>query len=550
MIGNKSGVKMGKLYYNGKIITMAEPSEAQKLVTEAVYVSDGYIRKVGSMEMVCKDLPESTEYVDLQGQCLMPSFIDAHSHIVMNGQMSQTVDLSECNSFQDIIDKLKSYIAEHGITQKDIVIGYGYDHNFLKEQRHPDKYVLNQSDDLIPIMITHISGHLCCVNQALLNLAGIDESTRNPTGGCIGRLEGSNEPDGYLEEGAIAFLQSVIQDRLKVSVKSILENMQDVYVKNGITTVQDGATTGNDMAILKQMSKSGMLKVDVVCYPLISANGAELVTQNKEFDNQYSGNLKIGGYKIILDGSPQGKSAWLSAPYEDGSQYCGYPYYEDKVLEQYVMQALDDKKQILAHCNGDAASEQFLKVYEKCLEKTSQSSDLRPVMIHCQTVRKDQLKRMAKINMIASFFVGHVWYWGDVHLKNLGQKRGMNISPVKDAINLGVKYNFHQDTPVTKPNMLHSIWCAVNRISRKGRIIGESQKISVYDALKAVTINAAYEYFEEKEKGSIEAGKKADMVILSQSPLETDVKQIKNIQVIETIKNGETVYNFVNKSVS
>lgn len=127
-------------------------------------------------------------------------------------------------------------------------------------------------------------------------------------------------------------------------------------------------------------------------------------------------------------------------------------------------------------------------------------------------------------------------------MKNLGFDRGGNISPVKDAISSGVKYNFHQDTPVTKPNMLHSVWCAVNRISRSGNVIGENQKIDVYEALKAVTINAAYEYFEEKEKGSLEPGKKADMVILSDSPLEVDVERIKDIRVMETIKEGETIF--------
>lgn len=531
---------MGKLYYNGKIITMAEAPHTQRV--EAVYVSDGYIRKVGSLESVLKDIPKNTKRIDLKGRCLMPSFIDAHSHIVMNGQMSQAADLSECGSFEEIVEKLKEYIEDQNITSEHVVVGFGYDHNFLKEQRHPDKFALDQASESIPIMITHISGHLCCVNSALLKLAGVDENTKDPAGGFIGRLEDAAAPSGYLEEGAMALVQRHVQERFRVSAASIQENMQDIYIQNGITTVQDGATTEGDLALLSQMSKDGRLKVDVVCYPLAAANGACLMEKYREFDNRYFGKLKIGGYKIILDGSPQGKSAWLSKPYEGESQYRGYPYYEDADVEQYVMQAIQEGRQILAHCNGDAASEQFLNAYEKSLDKASDAPDLRPVMIHCQTVRKDQLARMAKINMIASIFIGHVWYWGDVHMKNLGFDRGGNISPVKDAISSGVKYNFHQDTPVTKPNMLHSVWCAVNRISRSGNVIGENQKIDVYEALKAVTINAAYEYFEEKEKGSLEPGKKADMVILSDSPLEVDVERIKDIRVMETIKEGETIF--------
>ncbi len=258
----------------------------------------------------------------------------------------------------------------------------------------------------------------------------------------------------------------------------------------------------------------------------------------------YKDHVKIGGYKLVLDGSPQGRSAWMSEPYLGGEEgYCSYPWMEDAKVEKYVQQAVSEHRQILAHCNGDAASEQFLNAYEKALEITCIKDDLRPVMIHCQTVRNDQLDRMAQLHMIASVFVGHVWYWGDVHKRNFGEKRGNHISPVKDALKRGIHVNFHQDTPVTKPDMLHSVWCAVNRLSRGNDVIGADQKISVYDALRAVTIEAAYEYFEEDTKGSIEVGKRADLVILDQSPLDIDPMKIKEIKVLETIKDGITVFS-------
>ncbi|MGM9526339.1 MAG: amidohydrolase family protein, partial [Peptococcaceae bacterium] len=136
----------------------------------------------------------------------------------------------------------------------------------------------------------------------------------------------------------------------------------------------------------------------------------------------------------------------------------------------------------------------------------------------------------------------HVNYWGDVHLKNLGAERGNRISPVKDALDLGLVYNFHTDTPVVKPDMLHTVWTAVNRISRNGVLVGADQRVGVYDALKGVTINAAYAYFEEDEKGSIKVGKRADLVVLSDNPLKVDPMAIKDIKVLETIKDGQTVY--------
>ena len=526
---------MEKLYFNGKIIpiTGSEP--------EAVLVSGGKIKKTGKLEDVRAAASGSREETDLQGKCLMPSFIDSHSHMVMNGKMSAFADLTSCSSFEQIIAVLKEYIAGRPASERGAAIGYGYDHNFLKEKRHPDRFVLDKASREIPVLLIHISAHMACANSMLLKLSGIDENTGNPPGGLIGRIGEGPEPDGYLEEAAMALAQKAVQSRLPYHTDRIAERMQEDYIKRGITTIQEGAAAETELKLLKWMADTHQLKADVAAYPLLTAQGAELIKRYPDFDGNYCGRLKIGGYKLILDGSPQGRTAWMSEPYSEGEKgYCGYPYLEDWEVEKYVMQAVKEKRQLLAHCNGDAASEQFLRIYEKCTAENKE--DLRPVMVHCQTVRKDQIDRMAVIPMIASVFIGHVWYWGDIHLRNFGKYRGEYISPVKDAVGCGVIVNFHQDTPVTKPDMLHSVWCAVNRISRSGKIIGKEQRISVGAALKAVTYNAAYQYFEEDIKGSIEEGKNADFVLLDRSPLEVSPLEIKDIEVLETIKEGETIY--------
>lgn len=195
------------------------------------------------------------------------------------------------------------------------------------------------------------------------------------------------------------------------------------------------------------------------------------------------------------------------------------------------------------HCNGDAASEQFINAYASAFSKVKPAEEIRPVMIHCQTVRNDQLDRMKDLGMIASIFVGHVWYWGDIHMINFGPERGNHISPARDALDRGLHVNFHQDTPVTRPDVMHSVWCAVNRISRRGNLIGADQKISVYEALRAVTIEGAYQYFEEVSKGSIEPGKRADLVILDRNPLAVPSMELRDIKVLKTIKDGVTVYS-------
>lgn len=533
---------MEQLYYNGKIITMSEATDLGEKPKEAVLVRDGVIAAVGSVEELRQRAGQELKEIDLAGQCLMPAFVDAHSHMVMNGQMALCADLTECTSFQNIIDTLKSFLAGRKGENAPLV-GYGYDHNFLEEQRHPDRDVLDSVSEEIPILILHVSGHLACANSAALRLAGINAQTPDPAGGMIGRRPGGSEPDGYLEENAMIQLQKAAAGQIKFDFGTMVRGMQQIYIENGITTVQDGASTMQELQLLDQMAKAGQLQVDVVAYPLLTAEGRKVREQFADLSGNDGKRLKIGGYKLILDGSPQGRSAWMSEPYLGGEEgYCGYPWLSDEEAEKYIKMAVEDKQQLLVHCNGDAASGQFLELYEKVLKDTGSTEDLRPVMIHCQTVRNDQLDKMAELNMIASVFVGHVWYWGDIHLKNFGSVRGNHISPVKDALDRGVKVNFHQDTPVTKPDMLHSVWCAVNRLSRGGAVIGADQKISVYEALKAVTTGAAYEYFEEDSKGSIEPGKRADLVILDRSPLEVDPMEIKDIQVMTTVKDGNVIY--------
>lgn len=529
---------MEKLYYNGSIITMEDGANP-----EAVIVRDGLIAFTGSFAEARNMAESNAEAVNLNGQCLMPSFIDPHSHITTNGQISLWANLGSCESYDDIIRTLRQYAHEKKIGPEGAIVGLGYDHNFLKEGGQPDKRILDQVSTDIPILILHVSTHLACVNSKALEMSGITKDTPDPQGGVIGRLEDGKEPSGYLEETGMKLADEILAKGLRPDMMTAIYGMQKNYIENGITTVQDGSTKEDGWEVLKMASDLSKLKLDVVAYPLMPAGGINLFHKNKNLYGTYRNHLKIGGYKLVLDGSPQGRSAWMSKPYLNGDpDYCGYPWMTDEQVEGFVRTAVTEKVQLLAHCNGDAASEQYLRAYERALKETGCTDDLRPVMIHCQTVRNDQLDRMAKLSMIASIFVGHVFYWGDVHVKNFGPARGNHVSPARDALDRGVRVNFHQDTPVTQPDMLHSIWCAVNRVSRTGAVIGEDQKISVYEALKAVTIDAAYEYFEEDSKGSIRVGKRADLVILEQSPLLVKPMDIRNIQVMETIKDGETIY--------
>lgn len=532
--------QMDKIYYNGDILTM----EDTRTEPEAVLISDGIIAFTGSLKEAVR-AAHQPEMTDLNGKTLMPAFIDGHSHISLVAQFSQFADLSGCESFADIKMRLTAFQKEKKIGDGGAVIGVGYDHNFLDEKKHPDKNVLDEVSDQIPVFVLHASGHMGVGNSVLLKEAGIDASAPDMEGSRFGRIPGSMEPDGYAEETkALNLLLARVYAKIPGDPKAQIEKAQELYLSHGITTIQDGAASGQDMETLFEAAKEGLLKADVVSYVLVGEEPEKLEQEYAELKKAYWNHLKLGGRKVILDGSPQGKTAWLSKPYVGEEEYQGYPAMEQEKVQTYIRNAIENGVQILAHCNGDAAAQQWIDSFEKAMEQcgVSKEDNLRPVMIHCQTVRKDQLLRMKNIGMIPSMFVDHVYYWGDIHLKNLGEERAEAISPAKSAFEQGLCVNFHQDSPVVPPDMLHTVWCAVNRVTREGKILGEEERVDVFEALKAVTINGAYAYFEEDKKGSITEGKLADLVILDRNPLKTPVSELKDIKVTETLKEGETVY--------
>lgn len=529
---------MEKIYYNGSIITMESPDDSY----EALVEKDGIIAELLDFKTAKEKYPEA-EYNDLNGKTLMPSFIDPHGHISLTIQLVTKANLGDCVTMDQITETLKKYIDDNNIKPGEFVMGYNYDHNILPDYKHPDKYVLDKASEENPIFILNTSGHMCVCNSMLLKLAGYTDEDKDPEGGHLGRIEDTGELSGYLEETAMnkAFMN---MRGMSAEFDDCLAKAQQLYLSNGVTTVQDGAASRMNVEALLSAEKAGKLDIDVVSYPVIGDGVEKIFSDYPECDEKYCGHFKLGGYKIVLDGSPQGCTAYLSKPYDNHGEYRGYPRYSDEQVNEFVKKAIDDNRQLLTHCNGDAAGDQLLAAYTKALKESDNDNkdNLRPVMIHCQTARDDQFDIMADIGMIASIFVGHVYYWGDIHVKNMGIERGSRVSPAASAMKKGLSVNFHQDTPVTLPKMFHSVWAAVNRKTRSGKIIGSEQCVDVYDALKAVTINAAYEYFEENEKGSLKAGKRADMIICDKNPLKVEKDEIKDITVLETIKDGKTLY--------
>ena len=552
------------LYYNGTILTM----EDRRPQVEAVLTEDGRILDTGTWDKVKERAGDKTRRLDLQGRVMLPGFIDAHSHFTACASHTMEVDLGGACSFEDIITCIRQYIADKKIPEGKWVMASGYDHNRLKEHSNPRRKVLDQASPQNPLILKHQSGHMGVFNTMALNLLGVTGQTQAPQGGVI-EMEGGL-PTGYMEENAFLGFQGRVPMPSAEDFLTAYGRAQELYASYGITTVQEGLMAGRLVPLYQMLLKSGLLKLDLISYMDIRDSDAARNTFESHIKN-YKGHMKIGGYKMFLDGSPQGRTAWMRTPYlpetpdvrekgqgdtcpetyETKENYRGYNTLEDSQVKENVLKAELEDMQLLAHCNGDMAAEQYMDQLETVYRELESGhsrkpgfyrGDIRPVMMHAQLLGLDQLERVKKLGVIPSFFLAHVYHWGDIHMRNFGPERAGRISPAASALKEGICFTLHQDSPVIMPDMMETLWCAVNRRTREGKVLGPEERIPVWDALKAVTVNGAYQYFEENEKGTVTPGKKADFVVLEQNPLETGADEIRNIRVLATIKEDRLLW--------
>lgn len=522
------------LYYGGPILTLEQP-----LYAEALLQQGGIIRAVGPLEKL-KAMAPDAKRVNLAGRALLPAFLDAHSHFSGYANALLQVRLEGAQSYEDIRRGIEQFIRENAIPAGQWVMARGYDHNALQEKRPPHKSLLDEAAPHNPLVLQHASGHTGVFNTLALQELGVRPDTPAPAGGAIEVKDG--ELTGYMEENAfIEYLQRAPMPTPETLMQAF-QKAQQAYASYGITTVQEGMMTDVMAPLYRALCDTQALYLDVVGYA--DLRGCErLLHEFAAHVDTYKAHFKLGGYKTFLDGSPQARTAWMRAPYANAPDgYAGYGTLSDEELLARCRRALREGRQLLAHCNGDAAAGQYIRVFNRAMGELDDAPDIRPVMIHAQLVGQDQLPRMKELGMIPSFFVAHVYHWGDVHLENFGPQRAANISPAAAAGALGIPYTFHQDAPVIEPNMLETIWCAVNRVTKQGVSLGPQQRVSALDAVRAVTIHAAHQYFEEHQKGSLAAGKHADFVILSADPTAVPPMQIRNIEVLATIKDGQCIF--------
>ena len=381
------------------------------------------------------------------------------------------------------------------------------------------------------------------MNSAALERVGIDAETPDAEGGRIRRDPETGEPDGVLEENDTRVLQPLLAPGLRDSWKIVREASRR-YLAAGVTTAQNGYATAQQMKGLARLSRLGLLPLRVVLWPGQETADA-LLDGRFSFTSRDALWIRQGAAKIIGDGSIQGYTGYLSKPYHvppgDDPDYRGYPTIARGELVELVSRYHAAGLQVAVHGNGDACIDDILDAFEAA-QRAHPRQDTRHVVIHAQMARDDQLDRMAELGVIPSFFSLHTYYWGDRHREIfMGPERAARMSPARSAMARGLRFTIHTDAPVVPMEPLRLVWAAVNRRSSSGASIGEAERIPPLQALRAVTIDAAYQHFEERDKGSLEPGKLADLVILDRSPLD-DPEHIDRIRVLETIVGGRTVY--------
>ncbi len=543
------------IYHNGDIITM-EGDQPQ--YAEAIVQREGKIVFVGSKKEALEKFKDKAKEVDLKGKTMLPGFIDGHGHMYNTGLMSLFANVMPApdgpgKNFDSVVKTVKDWMeTENGkfiIKKFGWVIANGYDDSQLEEKAHPTADILDKITTEYPVIIMHQSGHLATFNNKALELGDYNKDSKDPKGGHI-QKDAKGLPNGVMEEAAffnffLPISEEKSDDELKI--KAVVSG-QKQYAKYGYTTAQEGRSTTDNTDALEKAAKAGDCFIDIVSYPDIAWNKKAAEGDYYSAERKYKNHYRVGGVKLSLDGSPQGKTAWLTKPYfhpphGQVADYCGFPQRTQEESDTFVKTAFENNWQILCHTNGDAATDRFLQSIEKALQETENNNDHRAVIIHGQTMRKDQIKKAKELGVSISFYPAHTFYWGDWHVESvLGHPRADYISPCRDAIDEGIIITSHHDAPVIPPSAMRVLDAPVNRVTRSGKVLGPDQRITVYEGLQALTTWAAHQHFEENTKGTLTEGKLADFVVLDKNPLKIDPKNIHNIQVVETIKEGKSVY--------
>jgi len=528
----------------GPILTMEGD---QPTYAEAVVVDDGRIVFVGAESGAMAYRGDDTVVQDLGGRTLMPGFVDGHAHFLQFGTQAIGANLlappdGDVNTIDDVVAKLQAFGQGPDVGRTGWIFGVGYDDALLG--RHPTRHDLDKVSTEVPVVAVHISGHFSVMNTVGLERFGINADMANPEGGVIRREADGRTPNGVLEElASMPYVFRITNPASQEDKDYFMQRGLEMAKSYGYTTAVEGRMFGDANRDLMDAARRGLLDIDIIGWQ--DYTGMDQLEQF--YSKTYTDHYRLGGLKITLDGSPQGRTAWRTTPYlvpPDGQQagYAGYPAIPDTaVVQGYIDQAYANNWPVKIHGNGDAAIDQMIEALRPVVEKYGVRQG-ETILVHGQFLRQDQIPELKALGVFPSLFPMHTFYWGDWYDTIIGPDLAQQISPMRSVLNAGMHVTSHTDAPVALPNLMQVAWATVNRVSRSGKVVGEGEKLTPYEAMKSITIWGAEEFGENQTKGSIAVGKRADFVVLSDNPVTIDPMQINTIVVMETIKDGASVW--------
>jgi len=545
-----------KIFTGATVLTM----DATLSVAEAVVTSGNRIVYVGDESTALSQRRWYSSVIDLHGKTLLPGLIDAHSHFLATGLSSVLVNLNatpvgKVDSLEQLYQVIKEAAADH--PPGAWIVGFNYDNTRFPSASHPDRKALDEAAGGHPVYVRHHSGHMGVANSEalvqLLEFKDTSNASRNHSFRVndlnsdsyskqqlaeLGRYPDGIELNGLLLEKMAPPLFRFLNDLSPVEYWRVFRRARQTYAQFGYTTVQEGSAGSIEAAVLSWLSTLGILPMRVNVW----------LSSDKLAKGESQQNLKpvkrkffqSDTVKIIADGSPQGFTAHLSEPYFNDARSYGISLYSQVELARLIDRYQRAGFRVAAHANGDAAIENVINSVAM-LQRPRSVADPEVILVHAQTIRPDQLSRLNALGISPSFFSSHSWYWGDWHRQqSLGEQRAAKISPTGSAARAGIDFTIHTDAPVTSPDPWQLLWITSERQTRSGFILGANERITREQAMQAMTLSAARQAGVENRLGSIEVGKLADLIIVSDNPLLVD--DVRGIYVEETIVNGVSIF--------
>jgi len=541
----KTGGMKSMNCYADKIFIKGNVYTVDKFFSKAsaIAVRGGNIMWAGADDQAEKYIGSGTAVVDLDGLTVLPGLIESHMHVLMYGEKLMNIDCFG-KTKTEILREVKT--AYENACPGQWITGAGWDETKWAGKKLPAKEELDEVSPDIPVFLTRVCTHLSWANSAALMVAGIDGKTADPAGGEIHRTP-SGDATGVLVDTAANIVQRLAPPMEGLRREKAYILAQSDLLANGFTAVHDLALWEpydmNSIKFIARLYEKGLMKISISSY--ISAEHAEEIYELGPFSGAFGGKFSMRGVKIFADGSLGARSAWLLDDYADRSGHRGNCRYSDEELYAMMYEARKNGFQITTHAIGDAANNQVINIYDRLLKNLPEPADHRLRIEHAQILRRDDMKRLLELGVIPSMQFTQCTSDIGMTEKRIGDSRLEGTYAWRELIDGGAVIPGGSDAPVELINPFHGIYAAVSRKNRSGQPDGgwrPEQKITRKEAIRAFTIWGAYASFEERIRGSIEIGKKANLTIIDRDVMSCPEEEIKDTNVVATILSGEKAY--------